>query len=444
MKLLAFTAGAANMYCGSCLRDNALAAELIRRGHDVMLLPIYTPTLTDEPNVSSAKVFFGGISVYLEQHSALFRRTPWLLDRLWDSTAALRLASRRSLALDPRMLGELTVSMLRGADGRQRKELDKLVHWLRQETEPPDLISLPNSLLISLARPIKQVLARPIVCTLQGEDLFIDGLQADYRRTALELIRANVEHVDAFVAVSDYYADFMCRYLAIPEHKVRVVPLGVNVEDFDGAERTRNDPFTIGYFARVAPEKGLRELCEAYKLLRERSDFPASRLEVGGYLGPEHRAYFNAVEQQMRDWGFASEFHYHGALDRQQKIDFLRRCDVFSVPAPYDEPKGLSVLEALACGVPVVQPRRGAYTEIVERTRGGLLVEPDNAESLAEGIYTLWQDAARAAQLGRAGAAGVRAHYSVARMAERTLEVYQELTSAETLTQQRPAHVGVA
>ena len=96
MKILYLTAGAANMYCGSCLRDNALATELIARGHDVMLLPVYTPTLTDERNVSRAdKVLFGGISVYLQQHASVFRRTPWVVDKLWDSIAALKLAARR-------------------------------------------------------------------------------------------------------------------------------------------------------------------------------------------------------------------------------------------------------------------------------------------------------------------------------------------------------------
>ncbi|NOT60097.1 MAG: glycosyltransferase family 1 protein, partial [Acidobacteria bacterium] len=64
MRILYFTAGAAGMYCGSCLRDNALATELMRQGHDVTLVPLYTPTLTDEPNVSQEKVLFGGISVY--------------------------------------------------------------------------------------------------------------------------------------------------------------------------------------------------------------------------------------------------------------------------------------------------------------------------------------------------------------------------------------------
>jgi hypothetical protein len=122
MRILAITAGAANMYCGSCLTDNALAAELMAQGHDVTLLPLYTPTRTDEANVSQKRVFFGGISVYLEQHLSLFRRSPALLDRLWDSALVIRAASQRSIPTNPGLLGELTLSMLRAEDGNQRKE----------------------------------------------------------------------------------------------------------------------------------------------------------------------------------------------------------------------------------------------------------------------------------------------------------------------------------
>src|SRR6187549_796743 len=129
MRLLYLTAGAAEMYCGSCLRDNALASALKRRGQDVVLMPIYTPTTTDEPNVSESQVFFGGVSVFLEQHVPLFRYTPAFLDRVWDSTPVLKLASRRQIKVDPAVLGEMTVSMLKGADGYQRKEVDKLVRW---------------------------------------------------------------------------------------------------------------------------------------------------------------------------------------------------------------------------------------------------------------------------------------------------------------------------
>jgi glycosyltransferase involved in cell wall biosynthesis len=433
MKILYLTAGAANMYCGSCLRDNALATELIGQGHDVMLLPVYTPTLTDERNVSRTdKVLFGGISVYLQQHASIFRKTPRLMDKLWDSTAALKLAARRSIPVNPKLLGELTVSMLRGEDGRQRKEFDKMARWLREQ-ETPDVVTLPNSLLVGMAQPIKQTLNRPVICTLQGEDLFLDGLEESYRRRSLELIRASVEHVDCFVAVSEFYAEFMSEHLRIPASKMRVVPLGINLEDYetgDGRAATRRaseDMFTVGYFARVAPEKGLHVLCEAYRRLRERGGVERARLEVGGYLAPEHESYLRGIERRMKDWGLAAEFNYRGALGREEKIAFLRELNVFSMPATYDEPKGISLLEAMACGVPVVQPRRGSCTEIVERTGGGLLVAPDDAESLADGLYELWKTPARAAELGQSGARGVRRHYSVARMAEGALEVFRQV-----------------
>ncbi|MDQ3806255.1 MAG: glycosyltransferase family 4 protein [Acidobacteriota bacterium] len=424
MRILYITAGAAQMYCGSCLRDNALAAEMIRRGHDVALLPMYTPTLTDEPNVSRGRVFFGGISVYLEQHSALFRKTPRWLDRLWDSPLALKLAARRSLATSPRFLGEMTVSMLRGEDGNQRKELGKMLDWLRHEP-PFDVVSLPYTLLISLARPIKEALRLPVYCTLQGEDLFLEGLPEPYRTESLRLIRGQVKDVDCFVAVSDYYARFMPGYLGIPEGKVRVVPLGINLQGFAARPpRPADKPYTVGYFARVAPEKGLHLLAEAYRLLRESGRVGGARLEAAGYLGPEHEEYLRQIERRMREWGLGDEFHYRGALDREGKVEFLRGLDVLSVPATYDEPKGLFLLEAMACGVPVVQPRRGAFTEVVERTGGGLLVEPDDAASLADGLARLAEDRELAAGLSERGFRGVREHYSVARMADRALEVY--------------------
>ena len=427
MRILYITAGAAQMYCGSCLRDNALATELLGRGHDVVLVPLYTPTLTDEPNVSRGRVFFGGISVYLEQHSALFRKTPRLLDRLWDSKLALKLATRGSIATSPRLLGELTVSMLKGEEGNQRKELEKMLDWLAHEP-PFDLVSLPNTLLIGLAKPLREALGRPVVCTMQGEDLFLEGLPEPYRAESLRLIGESVRHVERFVAVSRYYAGFMPGYLGIPAEKTSVVPLGINLKGYEkrpGREPSR--PFTVGYFARVAPEKGLHLLAEAYARMREGGRGGEARLEVAGYLGAEHREYLQGVERRMREAGLAEEFKYRGVLDREGKIEFLRGLDVLSVPAGYDEPKGLFLLEAMACGVPVVQPRRGAFTEVVERTRGGLLVEPDDAESLAEGLLRVKNDPALADELSRNAFEQVRRHYSVARMADRALEVYEDV-----------------
>jgi glycosyltransferase involved in cell wall biosynthesis len=434
MKILYLTGGAGQMYCGSCLRDNALATELISRGHDVVLLPVYTPTLTDEPNVSNDKVFFGGVSVYLEQYVPLFRKSPRWLDRLLDWKPLLDLASRRSISTSPKMLGEMTVSMLKGEDGFQQKEIVKLLEWLKHEG-PPDVISLPYALLISLARPLKEALNRPICCTLQGEDLFLEGLQEPYKTEALDLIRANIKQVDTFISVSDYYAEFMPGYLGIPPEKIRVVPLGINLEGYhrrqESNEGQRSEPFTVGFFARIAPEKGLHVLAEAYRKLRERGELPGARLEAAGYLAPEHRKYLSGIEQQMKEAGLASEFHYRGVVDRYHKIEFLRQLDVLSVPATYDEPKGIFLLEAMACGIPVVQPRRGGFSEIVENTGGGLLVEPDDAESLAEGLLRVYRDPALAETLGRRGFEKVREHYSVARMADRAIDVYEEMAHAK-------------
>jgi glycosyltransferase involved in cell wall biosynthesis len=287
-------------------------------------------------------------------------------------------------------------------------------------------------MLIGLARPIKEATGSPVCCTLQGEDLFLDGMREPYRSQALELIHEHAKYVDAFIAVSDYYAGHMAGYLGIPREKIHVVPLGINLKDYEATSaplRPReNGDFTIGYFARVAPEKGLRELAEAYCLLRKRDDFPPARLEVAGYLAPEHKSYLREIERDIQERGFGGEFHYHGALDREAKLRFLQNIDVLSVPTTYAEAKGLSVIEAMAAGVPVAQPARGSFPEIITRTGGGLLCEPNDAASLAEAIYSLWKNPELANDLAKCGPAGVREHYSVSNMASRAIEVYSSLS----------------
>ncbi|HET8644604.1 MAG TPA: glycosyltransferase, partial [Vicinamibacteria bacterium] len=249
MRILQLTAGAGGMYCGSCLRDNALAAELMARGHDVSLLPVYTPTRTDEANVSGERVFFGGISVYLQQHVGLFRRTPAVLDFLWDIPAVIRAAAGRGVSVDPRALGELTVSTLRGEEGFQAKEVRKLVRYV-SGLPAFDLVALPVSLLIGLAGPLKRALGRPVVCTLQGEDLFLDGLDEEHRQACKALIRSHEPQVDAFLATSDYYAGYMAEYLGLPRAKIHTVPIGISMEGHQASRPPRGGPFTVGYFAR--------------------------------------------------------------------------------------------------------------------------------------------------------------------------------------------------
>ena len=277
----------------------------------------------------------------------------------------------------------MTVSMLHGEEGYQLKEIRQLTAWLRSE-EPPDIVTLPNSLLIGLARPVRDALRRPVCCTLQGEDLFLSQLCEPYGTQALELIRSKMADVDGFVAVSEFCADYWRRQLGIPENRMRVVPLGIDAEAYGPPLRVPGAPFRVGFLARIAPEKGLHILAESYVRLRRESDFDGSALEVAGYLAPEHRGYLPGIERQMRAAGLAHEFHYRGELDRARRVEFLQSLNVLSVPATYAEPKGISILEAMASGVSVVRPRSGAFPEILEKTGGGILVEPGSAARLAD------------------------------------------------------------
>ncbi len=292
----------------------------------------------------------------------------------------------------------------------------------------------PNSLLIGLAAPLRRALKRPICCTLQGEDLFLNGLVEPYRSRAVELIRAQVRDVDRFLSVSDYYVPIMSKMLAIPKEKISVVPLGINLDGYERpssgevARRSLGEGgFRVGYFARVAPEKGLHVLADAYTRLRARTSGAKMRLEAAGYMAPAQAPYLDGIKRDLAKAGLADEFEYHGAVSRDGKLSFLKTLDALSVPAPYDEPKGVFLLEAMGVGVPVVQPRRGAFTEIVEKTGGGLLVPPEDPQALADALHTLWQDRPLAERLAQLGFEGVREHYSIQRSTDRLMAVYEQV-----------------
>src|SRR5262245_7530881 len=282
MRILSITAGAAGMYCGSCFRDNGLAAELIARGHDVTLMPVYTPTRTDETNVSRDHVLLGGISVFLQQYSPFFRKAPRFVDRLLDSPRVIAAFAGRGVSPDARVLGEMTLSTLQGEHGVLRKEFEKLVEWTRDQPRP-DVINLPNSLLIAMALPLKREFQRPVLCTLQGEELFLSELTAPSRDRAVAMIREPVRHIDQVIAVSEYCAEFMTRYLGIPADRVSVVPLGISMAGYERPTAARREgEYRVGYFARVAPEKGLQQLAEAYVRFRSRTGSARISLHAAG------------------------------------------------------------------------------------------------------------------------------------------------------------------
>ncbi len=424
MRIAYIAAGAADMYCGSCLHDNTLAAALQKMGHEVALVPTYTPLRTESPGVSLDRVFFGALNVYLQQKAAAFRHTPEALDRLLDRPGLIQRAARLGASTDPTELGDLTHSILQGEEGFQAKELAKLVDWLRDDFRP-DVIHLTNSMFAGFARNLKRELGVPVVCSVQGEDLFINQLREPWRSRVRELLSERARDVDAFQVNSAWYADFMADYLKCDRNRMFVVPLGLTLQGHDGEPHAESDPLTVGYLARICPEKGLHVLVEAFRLLAGRV-----RLRVAGYLAERDRPYLEELESRIAGWGLSGFYERVGEVSREGKIHFLQTLDVLSVPTVYLEPKGLFVLEALANGVPVVQPRHGAFPELIEATGGGLLVEPDSPEELARGIETLMRDPALRRELGRRGREAVHARFHDRAEAEETLRVYERLLAA--------------
>lgn len=432
MKVAFISAGAAGMYCGSCLQDNTLAVALQKQGHDIALIPTYTPMKTDEQDVSIGRIFYGAINIYLQQKASLFRHIPRAVDWLLNRPGLLAIAVRLGTSTDPRALGPLTLSVLQGEKGRQARELEILVGWLRDHHRP-DVVHLTNSMFLGLARSFKKELGVPIVCSVQGEDLFVEGLNPPYHDRVRETLVERARDADGFIATSRMYARFMTEYLDVPAEKMHVVPLGISLDDYHASrvpDMDENEPMVIGYLARICPEKGLHLLIDAFHRLVDEHGPGRVRLRVAGYLGPRDRAYMRDIIARIRAWGLEDRFDYLGEIDRATKLDFLQSLHVLSVPTVYRDPKGRFVLEALASGVPVVQPRHGSFPELIEATGGGLLFEPGSAGALGAALGELLRDPDRRRVLGRTGREAVYNAHHAAVMAEGTMQVYRAVTAS--------------
>jgi glycosyltransferase involved in cell wall biosynthesis len=418
------------MYCGNCLRDNALVRELRQLGHEVLMLPLYLPLTLDEKDESAGTpIFFSGISVYLEQQFPFLRHAPEWMDAWLSSRKLLKLASGRAAKTRAADLGPLTLSMLQGSAGRQARELRKLIHFLEQQPKP-DVICLSNLLLTGMVQPLKAALGTAVTCMMQGEDSFLDALPESHRELCWNTMAENASKADLLLATSQYYANRMRDKLRLPESKVRVVHSGISLEGYEAVPAPTPDPPVLGFFARMCREKGLDTLVDAFIWLKKQGRVPRLRLKIGGSCGPADQPLVNAVQQRLRDEGLGADVEFHPNLDREAKIRFLRSLSVFSVPARYGEAFGLYLVEAMAAGVPVVQPRVAAFPELIETSGAGLLCPPDDPQALAEGIEQILLSADLADRLRAAGVRAARNCFSVQAMARQTLEYLGSVSAA--------------
>lgn len=427
MRIVHIAAGAGSMYCGACTRDVNLIRGLMAAGHDVQVIPLYTPLRVEgEGTLPSSRIFYSGINVFLQQALALFRVTPGALDRLFESQALLRLVSKFAIETRAEGLGPMTISVLAGKDGFQRKELEKLLVYLSRG-QRPELIVITNSMLSGIAPEVKRRLRVPVVCMLQGEESFLAGMREPYPTRARELIRRNAREIDLFIAPGEAYARQMAAYLAVPETRMRVIRAGIDAGSYACEKPHRNAPFTLGYLSVITPGKGLDLLLSAFTTLVNGQGRDAVLRIAGKVLNTR---YWEALRQQMRADGLAGRVEYLGEVDYPGKVAFMQACSLFVFPSRIPESRGMAAMEAMAAGTPVIMPAAGVMLEIHALTGGSVLFPAGDASALAGEIARLMDDPSTLNALGRAGAAGIAQHFSARRMTEETIRAYIELVNA--------------
>lgn len=410
------------------MRDNALAKSLHAAGHQVSLLPMYLPLQLDEDVLAQPgnPIFFGGINVFLQQNFSLFRHTPRWFDKFLNNSNLLRSAAKRSHMTSAREHGEMALAMLRIEDSHFGKELDKLIDWLA--SEKPDLLCLGTALQAGMIRELKRRLGVRIICCFQGEDSFLDGLPEPFKTDCWKELRSRLAEADLLVAPSRFYADLMRRRLDAPDLRIEVMPNGIDLDGYR-VSQPHSSPPVIGYLARMIREKGVHHLVQAFIHLRNRLKHPDARLHIAGAATAADFILIATLKQQLDAAGLSDQVTWSPNISREQKADMLASLTLFSVPAIYQEAFGLYLIEALACGVPVVQPDASSFPEIITASKAGILVPPADPIALATAWFELLQHPENLQIFRENGRHAAGQSYSVEAMRSRFLALAEPLVS---------------
>jgi glycosyltransferase involved in cell wall biosynthesis len=403
------------------------------------MVPLYLPLTLDEPNhAAGTPIFFSGLNVYLDQKAALFRSAPGWLRRWLAHPALLRWSSRFAARTRASDVADLALSMLRGEEGNQARDLDEFIRWARA-LPAVDAVCISNALLLGLAPRLRRDLGARVICLLAGEDSYLDAMPEPWRGEIWNTLAGRAQVVDAFIAPSRYFADRMRERMRVAADRMHVLPPGLNLEGFPAPGSPRpataeGAPPAIGYLARMCREKGLDTLVTAYLELRRRNRVPGLRLKVAGGCGPGDEPFVQEQRSRLAAAGVLDAVEFLPNLSRDHKIAFLRSLTVSSVPALYGEAFGLYLLEAMAAGVPVVQPRHAGFPEAVEGTGGGVLCEPGDPTALADALENLLLDPARCRQLGETGQRAVHGRFSVDQAARELVRLIASLPAPQGKT----------
>lgn len=407
-------------YCENCLRDYAMIGALRTLGHDVLMVPMYLPLSPEgdlrDNDAGASPLFFGGISVYLRQKWPLLARMPGWLRGWLDRPGLLKAAGRMSGMVNASDLKQTLISMLRGEEGRQAGELERLSDYLA--STGADAVVLSNALLLGLARRIKARLKVPVACYLQDEDEFIDALDDAGRQEVWAIVRERSLDVDLYIAASRYYADKVAKVIQVPHERMKVVYAGIAMSEYGPPRRAWPDPPVIGFLSRRSYVKGPDLLAEAFCRLKAQGRFPRLKLRLAGGMLAEDKSLERQMRRRLARAGVLGDVEFLPHMELPARAEFLRGLSVLSVPQRVGEAGGRYVKEALACGVPVVQPENGAFPELIGPTGGGLLFPPGDMDALTQQLARVLTEPQLAESLATRGRAGVAELFSAQRSAQ--------------------------
>jgi len=426
MKIAYITPGSGDtFYCQNCFRDDEMLSTMLLMGQDIRKIPMYLPSGYERDGEPKTPVFYGAVNLYLREKLPIYRHAPDWLGRALDSQALLKLAAKKSGSTKPTGLEGMTISMLRGEEGRQASELDTLIRYLRDEIRP-DIVHLSNALLLGLTHRLKHDLNARVVCSLQDENEWIDEMGPSHQSEVWGLMAEKAREVDLFVTTSRFYSEKSQRELRVPADRIRVINGGINLDGYRPSSLPF-DPPVIGYLCRISAYFGTGILVDAFLELKRDSRFRDLRLHLTGGHTAFDKPYVTAQVDKLNRAGHGDDFEIFPEFNKPHRIRFLESLTLLSVPVPTGEAFGAYQVEALAAGVPVVQPDVGCYPEFVEATGGGVIYRPNTPEALAEALAALLSDPERVRRMGEEGRRVVMARYSMREMARSIVGMYETL-----------------
>lgn len=418
-----------SFYCGNCLRDSKYYLSLRDHGHDVLKIPMYLPIFSDEHDLNDIPVFYGAVSIYLKQLFPIFRKAPQWFDKLLNSKPMLKYAAGKAGSTRAKGLEEMTISMLLGENGKQREELDRMTDWLKDHYKP-DVIHLSNALLLGLAHQLKEKLNVPVVCSLQDEDVWVDVMKPESSKYVWNLMSEKAKDVDLFVSVSDFYTSVIKQRMNIPDKKIQTVHLGVDPADYNfknSALKSKN----IGFISRLCHENGLDILIHAFLILKQKKANSDVKLIITGGSTGDDAGYLKNLKKEIKSSKLYGFIEFHEQFEGEGRKDFFDKVSVVSVPVRNGEAFGIYITEAMASGIPVVQPALGAFPEIINKSGGGIVYPENTPECLANHLDEIINDRNRLEILSNTARKSIEDKFNINILVEELIQIYQKAGKTE-------------